>query len=74
MTYSYIGDLPTRKYTMTDPEPPPARAAPPIAVTNLKIPPFWPADPQLWFAQVEAQFTTRHITPKVRPCRRISSS
>ena len=33
-----------------------------VAAIQIKLPPFWSKDPELWFAQIESQFATHMIT------------
>ncbi len=40
------------------PQPPPPQPQQPV---NLKIPPFWPSNPEAWFGMVEGQFILRNI-------------
>ena len=46
---------------MADDDHPPAEQ-PCLSAVSIKLPAFWSSDPQLWFGQVQAQFSTRGIT------------
>ena len=35
---------------------------PTLADVSIKLHPFWPTDPTVWFLQIKAQFNTRGIT------------
>ena len=57
---SYIGDLDVSDMADEDTDTPPTSVL--VSAVSLKLPPFWPADPEVWFSQVEAKFTTKGIT------------
>lgn len=39
-----------------------------LTAVSLKLPDFWPSDPELWFAQAEALFTAQNVTQEQTKC------
>ena len=57
VTSHYIGDPDGDDNSNKEMADPP----PVLAAVSIKLPPFWPTDPD-WFTQVEAMFTTKGVT------------
>lgn len=56
--------MPTGEQTSTTGTPTAPMASPhgDISRVQVKIPPFWAADPEMWFAQIESQFDIAKVT------------
>jgi len=53
---------PAQPHPVVAQDNPPPQAPETVHHIGLKIPPFWAADPAVWFIQVESAFSTRNIT------------
>lgn len=61
---SKVNTNPRRRAEMTDNDPKPTTSSPQLSQTSvhhIKIPPFWPEKPAIWFAQIEGIFAIYKI-------------